>query len=74
MHALFCLQAQRSSTITIQQLRGEADAAKQQLAMANKQLAKAEAAAAQEVEVYRQRWQAEFDKRRKLHNQVRRCC
>jgi hypothetical protein len=39
--------------------------------LAEKQMAKAQAAAAEEVALYRQRWRDEFDKRRKLHNQVK---
>lgn len=68
------LQVQRTSSATIQQLRQEADDARQQLStvrqLADKQIAKAQAAAQQEVDLYRQRWRDEYERRRKLHNQV----
>jgi len=71
---LHTLQVQRASSATIQQLRQAADDAQAQLMdvqqVAGKQVAQAQAAAAQEVELYRQRWRDEFEKRRKLHNQV----
>lgn len=55
-------------------MRQEADDARQQLStmreLTDKQIAKAEAAAQQEVQQYRQRWREEFERRRKLHNQV----
>jgi kinesin family protein C2/C3 len=67
-------QVQRTSSVTIQQLRQEADDVRQQLStvrqLADKQIAKVEAAAQQEVDLFRQRWRTEFEKRRKLHNQV----
>lgn len=71
---LHILQVQRASTATIQQLRQAADDAQAQLMdvqqVANKQVAHAQEAAAKEVELYRQRWRDEFERRRKLHNQV----
>jgi kinesin family protein C2/C3 len=55
-------------------MRQEADDARQQLStmrqLTDKQIAKAEAAAQQEVTLFRQRWREEFERRRKLHNQV----
>lgn len=73
MHVML-LQVQRTSSATIQQLRQEADDARQQLStvrqLADKQIAKAQAAAQQEVDLYRQRWRDEYERRRKLHNQV----
>lgn len=58
----------------MQEMRKELDSANQQLStlqeLTNKQMAKVQAAAAQEVQQYRQHWRDEFDKRRKLHNQV----
>lgn len=70
-----CLpQVQRSSSAAVQQARQEADDARQQLStlreLTDKQIAKANAAAQQEVQQYRQRWRDEFERRRKLHNQV----
>lgn len=72
---IILLQVQRSSSAALQQMRQEADDARQQLStlreLTDKQIAKANAAAQQEVQQYRQRWRDEFEKRRKLHNQVR---
>lgn len=71
------VQAQRTSASTIQELRTAIDDAQAQLsavqATADTRVDKAEAAATQQVEVFRQRWQQEFERRKQLHNQVHMC-
>lgn len=68
-------QVQRSSADTIKRLRQEAEEARQQLSTvqeaADQRVTQAQVKAELQVDVFRQRWQDEFDKRRKLHNQVR---